>query len=519
MVTFDTEDNSQGIVTIINFYDGNKHITYKGKNCRYKAWDYLHEIAPDTIWAVNAEYDLINLFGPWLTKLCSLQYAKSGLLRATYKDAKIIFLDTLRHWPASVEEMGKVIGLPKLSMPHLGCECDDCVEYCRRDTEITWRFVSEMSDRYESLGLDTIRSTLPSMALQLFKKFYVQEFPVISPYHKKYLRKGYFGGRVEIYRMGKINGKINHYDVNSLFPSVMIDYSYPDLNSLYTTNKPDFNREGIFRGKVFVPYTYFPCLPFRANEIIFPTGYLEGSWAYPEIRQLLEDGGNIVHCEEALEFDESENPFDTYVKFCYKKRLESKHELDKTFWKLMLNSLYGKFGQNSDLTIISNDEEKVLRTGDVAHANVIWSAYVTSYARLRLLSYLRSCASVFYTDTDSLFTFDNLPVSSELGALKLEGNYMEVEFIGNKLYCLDDNVRAKGVPRKYAGDFYRTGKAVYRRPYRLRESRRRGVIPNVWNDITKEHLKKYSKRKILSDGSTEPWNYPEYRHLISKGIL
>lgn len=509
MICFDTEDDSQGNVKIINFFDGNKHSTFVGDNCRYKSWSHLYKIAPAQVWAVNAEYDLVNLFGPWLGKLTTLQYVSSGLMRAIWREGKVTFYDTMRHWAASVESMGKTIGLPKLSMPHLGCTCDDCVEYCKRDTEITWRFVDEMLSRYEAIGLDKVRSTLPSMALQLFKQFYVSEFPELPEYHRDFFHRGYYGGRVEVYKMGLISGVINHYDVNSLFPSVMRDYTYPDLTSGYVTDKPDFEKDGMFEGWVYQPKSDYPCLPVRHNEILFPYGSLYGIWPYPEIRQLLQDGGKVIRCKEAIEFDATESPFINYVNFCYGKRLEATEELDKIFWKLMLNSLYGKFGQSKGLHIIFDDEEKILE-GVAKHANVIWSAYVTSYARLRLLSFLRSSKTCFYTDTDSLFTFDELDTSPSLGQLKLEGTYSHVEFKGNKLYCLDDKPKAKGVPRNVAGDFFKTGEAKFRKPMRFKESRVRGLQANVWNEVVKKNRMRYTKRYIKEDLSTEPWNFADY---------
>lgn len=514
MICYDTEDDSQGNVTILNFFDGNNHTTFRGENARFRAWSHLCSIAPAQVWAVNAEYDLVNLFGPWLGKICTLQYVRSGLMRASFREAKITFYDTLRHWPASVEDMGKAIGLPKLTMPHLGCDCDDCVDYCRRDTEICFKFVSEMLARYESLGLLTLKSTLPSMALALFKQFYSKEFHPLDDYKLNFLRKGYYGGRVEIYKMGLIEGKINHYDVNSLFPSVMKSYNYPDTDSAYITTKPDLDKEGIFEGWVYIPPTNIPGLPVRAGELIFPFGSVYGTWPYPELRQLLKDGGRVVRCKEAVEFKEVEQPFNGYIDYCYKKRLEAETTLDKTFWKLMLNSLYGKFGQSGGMEIIYDDKDRILE-GKAKHANVVWSAYVTSYARLRMLDYLRGLRSIFYTDTDSLFTFDALESSTELGGLKKEGVYKEVEFKGSKLYCLDDQVKAKGVPRKMAGDFFRTGKAIYKKPMRFKESRRRHLQPNVWSEVEKVNRKEYSKRKIVANGMTEPWDFAEYQRWIT----
>jgi hypothetical protein len=116
-----------------------------------------------------------------------------------------------------------------------------------------------------------------------------------------------------------------------------------------------------------------------------------------------------------------------------------------------------------------------------------------------------------------------------LGQLKEEGTYHQVEFVGNKLYtftadgphgsCVQEgahnHVKAKGVPGEgsrqpeAARDFLRTGRCIYRKPTRLKESRRSGTA-NVWEWVEKVRDDVYTKRKILRDGRTEPWLWLEY---------
>ena len=522
ILALDTEDDSQGTVKIINFFDGIKHTTFTSPTLKVDAWDWLNKQAPATVWATQLEYDLINLFGSeWLGKLITLQYVGAGLMRGFLKESKVTFFDTLRHWQYSVKQMGKFLNISKLEMPHLGCACDKCIEYCRRDSEITWRFVEEMLFRYEVLGL-RIKATLPSMAMQLFKKFYGDNFTEFSDDILQKFKAGYYGGRVELYQQGRATGIINHYDFNSLFPSVMVECRYPNLRKWRLTKTPNFDNEGLFQGMVSLPYTYFPCLPVRNDtEILFPFGSFEGSWTYPEIRQCLADGGK-VKVIECIEFEEVTKPFNEYVNFCYGRRLQSATDLDSIMWKLMLNSLYGKFGQLEGITSIHQDRgsgevvEAVIG-GKSKQSNVIWSAYVTAHARLKLLVALRNCSKVYYTDTDSIFTPDVLPVSIELGALKLEdslnGDETEIYFKGNKLYIYGDKARAKGIKPDLAREYIHTGRAIYRKPARFRESRRSFAKANVWYDVEKRQNKEYTKRKVLSDGRTEPWHYLEYLKL------
>jgi len=539
LIAFDTEDDSNGTPHMINFFDGVRHRTFERKDTdnlddfRCGAWNWLYAQAPAYVWACNAEYDLINLFGSWLGKMVTLQYVSSGLLRGSLRDCRITVFDTLRHWPMSVEQMGEFLKLPKLDADF------HSVEYCRRDTEIVFRFVSEMLGRYEALGLTT-KATLPSMALQLFKKrFYKKEFIALPPKLVAWLRGGYYGGRVEVYRFGSIPGPIHHYDVNSLFPSVMVEGTYPNPGVYRYTNRPDWKEEGMASVTLQVPPSEYPALPIRGGtDIMYPYGVLTGTWCYPEIRQALEDGAEIIAVHEAVEFAPMRTPFKEYIEFCYGQRLQAeKATLDDVLWKLYMNSLYGKFGQKARLEMIYDDKNLVIESKPSAAANVVWAAYVTSLARLRLLGYLRATTTCHYTDTDSLLTPDVLPTSTVLGALKLEGTYDSMEAMGNKMYawyrstherlnskgrCIAcgrfptdscEVYKAKGVPKKVASDFIRTGRAVYRKPARFRESRRTSAVANKWYEVEKVRQAIYTKRMMLEGGGTAPWDYAEYREV------
>jgi len=551
VLALDTEDNSEGQVSIINFYDGLNHVSFRGEDLQLNAWNWLGVQGPCYVWACNVEYDLINLFGVWVGKMVTLNYGGAGLVRATWQDAPVVFLDTLRHWPMSVDQMGRYLGLTKLDRIHKHCagaeRCRRCLRYCERDTEIVWDFVDHMLRRYEDMGLQ-LKATLPSMALQLFqKKFYKQEWISVAKRERDFFRRGYYGGRVEVYHFGQIKGPIHHYDVNSLFPSVMKHGRYPDLQSGWTyTQAPNWKNEGMADCTILVPECRYPPLPVRVDEesLVYPHGLLRGVWAYPEIRAAIERGAKVLEVYDAIEYQPlRRSPFAGYVDFCYERRRKSAHDLDKVFWKLMMNSLYGKFGQSENFTIIHNDTERGLGS-PAKHANVIWAAYVTSLARVRLLQLLESTTTCYYTDTDSLFTPDRLPTSPKLGELKWEGTAKKTRFYGNKLYVMwdydcecgqckgngkDDGVascnkchgagklnrkevmKVKGIPASAAGDFIRTGRAIYRKPVRYRESRHSFADANVWMSVEKIRDDLYTKRQVFGDGSTRAWSMSAYQ--------
>lgn len=567
MMALDTEDDSEGTPFIVNFYDGARHYTFVRDEerredvqaFRLRVWNWLYDQAAPTkrmrkagveyegsniqVWACNAEYDLINVFGPWLGKMVTLQYVSSGLLRGMMRDRRVMFFDTLRHWPMSVEAMGDFLGYPKLARDFRS------VEYCRTDTEIVYRFADQMIARYTALGLD-VRATLPSMALQLFSKnFHKREFTMLPEEITDWLRQGYYGGRVEVFRFGSIPGPIRHYDVNSLFPSVMVEGRYPDPEHYAVTSRPDFGKEGMADVVLRLPPSEYPPLPVRgAQDILYPFGMVAGVWCYPEIRQAVADGADILSVTKAVEFRPMRTPFREYIEFCYAQRLQAQHALDNVVWKLFMNSLYGKFGQKPGLEMIYDDRDITLKTKPSAAANVVWSAYVTCLARLRLLAHLRQTTECYYTDTDSLFTPDTLPISDRLGALKMEGVYASMEAVGNKMYAVSvseevlagmkpkdrkgyipegggiaTKYKAKGVKpvevlpdgtvNHVARDFIRTGRATYRKPARFRESRKTSATANRWYEVEKRRQAIYTKRIIRQDGTTEPWDYGTYREV------
>ena len=95
MLSLDTEDDSKGNVTIIDFFDGAHHHTFTGKELREDAWYFLQCYQPEICWACNLEYDLINLYGmEWIPKMVTLQYNSAGLMRASATEYKVSFIRT-----------------------------------------------------------------------------------------------------------------------------------------------------------------------------------------------------------------------------------------------------------------------------------------------------------------------------------------------------------------------------------------------------------------------------------------
>lgn len=166
-------------------------------------------------------------------------------------------------------------------------------------------------------------------------------------------------------------------------------------------------------------------------------------------------------------FKESEGLFDDYIKYWRNVKETSTGAL-RQIAKLMLNSLYGKFGMNTER--ISKFPEGFDETGKIVwgsydnptntyYAKVI-SSRICSLARCELVRAIEECGDDFiYCDTDSVYCFEwcnpNIPLSdNEFKHWKLEGHYPYAKFLKAKLYIKYDNgkkvVRAAGLPNDTA---------------------------------------------------------------------
>lgn len=541
-MSLDTEDNSKGKVYLINFYDGAEHFTFR---TRVEAIEWLsNQPGHIEIWCTNLGYDLNNLFGDQIT-CTEIIYAGSRVISARFLGTSIRFRDTLNHWKISVREMGIRIGLEKLDA---GGDFNN-VKYCRRDSEITFLFVEHMADKYQSIGAK-LKTTIGSTALDFFYGHYhgrPHNRDIPKETEMQFILKGYYGGRTEIFFNKPVEGNIHYVDVNSLYPAVMRENVFPILSSRKKTKRPDFTKEGMANVTFKAPNLEIPYLPYRdpkTYRLVFPTGRFTGTYTYFEIREAQRLGYDLVRINDALEYrGGTYRPFEKFVDTLYESRMQAKRQDDELLtesYKLLMNNLYGKFGQGNEITKLVPIDRAKLKSGDVVfngmmlvkekkeyprHSNGIWAAYVTAYARAKLYEGLckvrDSGGLLIYCDTDSII-FEHssgiFPDSKALGEFKIEGQFKYAHFKLPKLYCLVDaktevrKYRAKGVPRAEAESFFETGKAKFKRPYKLREVLRRNLspkrteklIPNYWETVEKTIYQKYDKRIVLNSGHTKP---------------
>lgn len=514
---FDTEDNSQGKVYWVDFFNGVQHYSFDDPD-RALEWLMIQE---GEFWAVNLEYDMINLFRGLLDPLTVLTYGGFGLLKASVYGKPIQFRNTLRHWPLSVEEMGIRLGYPKLPFDPTN------LQYCQRDTEVTWRFIAAMFERYYELGIEEIKATLPSTSLAFFTSKWCKtnwfRHGDLSVW--KFLARSRYGGRCEIFQTGPIKGYIHEYDINSSYPAQMRKQQFPNLDTMSRGKTiTDLEKAGVAFCTVQCPPMEFPLLPFKGeagSKLLFPFGTFQGTWTYAEIKKALELGYTLLQVHDTIEYDLMPSPFAEYIDFLYSRRLEvkEKDELMSYVLKILMNALFGKWGEEGELQVISRGKRYTMQQVP-KHSNMIWASYVLSYGRLALYDYIQKASTygqVLYCDTDSVFIktrSSKLPFQgeSQLGALAHKKSYRFAHFKLPKLYQVDESYKAKGVPNDkqhkfpehLKKTFFEGEVAEFLKPYRWMESKKLHEQANVWHTVTKQIQSEYDKRDTLLNGRTFP---------------
>lgn len=476
--------------------------------------------------------------------LCTESYKYNGRFVGmrkditTHKAKKLSFIDTLNYAKMGVEKAGKILGLPKLDkpdrlgehVPNTGEEWDVMLEYNIRDSVISGGLIEFLYSVFEELGA-TPKITIAATAMSLFKNHYLTRTIYRHPIHVLIDQfKGYYGGMTESFCRGRIQG-YNYYDVNSLYPYVMQKFRYPDPNTLRTNTKNTVKYineyEGMSHIEIHCPATVrYPVLPYRyLDKCVFGTGTFTGWYTHVEIRKAMSMGYVVKKVMKTYYYLKTCDPFSGYVSDLYNKRLKYKSEKNPMEYvvKILLNSLYGKFGskfidkenwvpeEQFDMSKLNNIDFIEIVEGFVrmkkslsepsAFCIPIWAAHVTAYARMHL-NELCHQANPVYCDTDSILTKNELPTGKELGELKLEMRIEDGFIVKPKFYALEysDNdtlkecVKIKGVSRKlsmleFKGLLWeqddRERKVAYQKFLKFKESLRRKLTPNLIVDIVK----------------------------------
>lgn len=332
---------------------------------------------------------------------------------------------------------------------------DEIMHYMRVDCEELHKAVTLF---FEEFG-DNL--TVGGTAMKQLKKFH--KFDVGNERFDAEFRKYYYGGRCQCFETGIIETAVKGYDVNSSYPDTMKNKKHP-VSTDYSTGcritKATAFVEWEGKNMGAVPVRTKFGLDFTVNEGKFFS-------TIHEFEAGLET--NTIKPRRILQTVDFRlmQTFDSFIDWFYDKRLRAGALGDvfhKEFYKLILNSAYGKFAQNpenyEDSIILPWDEspndglddgeEYVMKMTGLSYRiwvrptarrnylNVATAASITGGSRATLLRGLSASTRPLYCDTDSIYCegMSGLSDATKLGAWKLEFEGTAIAIAGKKLYAV-----------------------------------------------------------------------------------
>jgi hypothetical protein len=373
-------------------------------------------------------------------------------------------------------------------------------QYCINDTVLLQTLVLTFFDNLRTslphLVIPQIGISASSLAWKVFSANYLpicqESGDFLKTPHSLFrgvhnvVRSSYFGGFTQCFMKEMERGY--YYDINSSYPSVMLN-PVP-LKHVWGEELAGIPAEDLiilhFLKNWSFPINFpYPSIPVRRKTGNYYPRTGQNSWVWDHYLDFAVKTG--LQWEEdtsqRLYFTKGDI-FSKYIQDFYDIKVKSSGGL-KVFAKLLLNSLYGKCGEDehdklliNDTMEISKEVEELLKEGkyltksveflegeqnlttlspnlqcDPTHIGslVHIASWITSAARLELhkviLSIHRRGGIVYYCDTDSIFT--NIPLEenmvsfSELGKWKLEYEVEGGRFWGLKMYSVQEKGKGK----------------------------------------------------------------------------
>lgn len=302
----------------------------------------------------------------------SMTFSGSSAVRVEVRKGRNLhwtLVDSLFTIPSSLDDIGKKFGMAKGSV-RWDAPIGELRDYNEVDCDILLTALNHLQEMIRGLGSE-LNSTMASTAMRLFRRRFLKYELHTIPALNRRLRLAYSGGRVEVYRHDEHAGYA--YDVNSHYPYMMTK-PLPG-NYIGASRKPKPGALYIADVTVTVPEMKIPPLAYVTDDsLYFPTGTFRTMVCGPEFELAQETGVRIEKLHGVYNFEPFFDIAD-YAHTLYGMRVnaqKAKDGVSDLMLKLILNALYGKFGESTikESILINPTQEELQRLYDAHDAAV-----------------------------------------------------------------------------------------------------------------------------------------------------
>lgn len=368
----------------------------------------------------------------------------------------VIFQDSLKILPFPVSVIAKSFNLPMLK----GCIDyddytinDETLEYVFNDVKIVALALKEIKEN----GM--LNMTTASCAYHNFSKdfpFMNSYFPILDEQFLIEYRQAYRGGRSQVnpdYE-NVICHNVKRFDVNSMYPYIMHDMELPYGKPIKCKEMGKYKFELYKMNITFklkeghLPTLLKKNVMFGEGSYYIESDIMECIYISNIDFEILKRHYNIefMMVQEIWGFNTTTSIFKRYIDKWYAVKNTTTGG-KRIIAKLMLNSLYGKFGSNckGKSKIPYLDEDGILcfkntEEQDMRKYYLPMAIAIVSYAHLILDDAIVATGvdKFVYCDTDSVHTLGDLPIemidNTILGKFKLEGVELTSKYVRQKTY-------------------------------------------------------------------------------------
>jgi len=451
------------------------------------------------IYGHNLKFDLLSLFYPFANRLVSKSdgtfsftydkwiiegiYGTPTFCRMVKGDTSVTIVDSFSWFRSSLARAARLVcpHLPKLVRPKdLGQKLFDqddmdFIQYAMRDAEVAYHIGMAIDEMHHKFDLRQSIS-IANMAANIFQQNYISDAAPIyntGPDVLAGARFSYHGGKNNVYpgAAPAWHSHVDAWDLSSAYPHAMTllpAFSKPRLYQKFRVFRPSLKEAppfGVYQISGKMASCPWPSLFESQQRAMKPlNGEFVNTWVTGfELNEALRTDEVKLSSLMGHVYDHENDPvtetaLQRYVKDFYCMKAEAENPVHRFLYKVLLNSISGKFIQQTDV----EDEDGSIRRqpGPLYHPFI--ASLITGHTRA-IMHRLEHHTKAIHTATDGIFCgsenspkdghFDFAPKQG-LGSITSEGEDMELCLLRNKCYIMYSKTPGDGFKSMVRPDRY-----------------------------------------------------------------